>query len=92
MTISISAEFIAGRTNRHSKSLALRQVWQALLKSVLFLAGFLRLEFRQCDSLFENFRHSRHGGGIEFEKAGNYFLDLFSAHRINIQFRLDCFG
>ncbi len=92
MTIPISAEFIAGPMNRHIKSLTLRQGWQAPLKFVLLLAGFLSLEFRRCDSLFENFRHSRHGGGIEFEKAGNYFLDLFSAHRINIQFRLDCFG
>lgn len=91
MTIFDSAEPIAGpRIGTVSRTL--REDWQALLKSVLLLAGFLRLEFRQCDSLFENFRHSRHGGGIEFEKAGNYFLDLFSAHRINIQFRLDCFG
>jgi hypothetical protein len=91
MTISISAESIAGpRIGTVSRTL--REGWQVLLKSVLLLAGFLILEFRQCDSLFENFRHSRHRGGIEFEKVGNYFLDLFSAHRINIQLGLDCFG
>ena len=78
--------------DRHINCLAWREGWLALLKFASLCVGwFLRLELPR-ELLFENFRHSRHRDGIEFEKTGNYFLDPFSAHRINIQFRLDCFG